>query len=100
MDRCIHDVPLGDIRARKFLDNLALSGNQNSIGKRHYLGEIGRNHHNRFAFVGQSPDNLMNFGYSTDINPTRSEEHTSELQSLMSISYAVFCLKKKNTYKN
>src|SRR3546814_9603005 len=28
----------------------------------------------------------------------RSEEHTSELQSLMRISYAVFCLKKKNTY--
>src|SRR3546814_5933191 len=27
----------------------------------------------------------------------RSEEHTSELQSLMSISYAVFCLKKKTT---
>src|SRR3546814_4450055 len=35
-----------------------------------------------------------------DLNPvfatsTRSEEHTSELQSLMRISYAVFCLKKK-----
>src|SRR3546814_8331964 len=29
--------------------------------------------------------------------PFRSEEHTSELQSLMRISYAVFCLKKKNT---
>src|SRR3546814_4716683 len=28
--------------------------------------------------------------------PGRSEEHTSELQSLMRISYAVFCLKKKN----
>src|SRR3546814_6349022 len=28
----------------------------------------------------------------------RSEEHTSELQSLMRISYAVFCLKKKNAY--
>src|SRR3546814_3490843 len=28
--------------------------------------------------------------------PARSEEHTSELQSLMRISYAVFCLKKKN----
>src|SRR3546814_10015980 len=28
-------------------------------------------------------------------NPDRSEEHTSELQSLMRISYAVFCLKKK-----
>src|SRR3546814_4992704 len=30
----------------------------------------------------------------------RSEEHTSELQSLMRISYAVFCLKKKNKNKN
>src|SRR3546814_4603565 len=30
----------------------------------------------------------------------RSEEHTSELQSLMRISYAVFCLKKKNTRTN
>src|SRR3546814_8773064 len=29
--------------------------------------------------------------------PIRSEEHTSELQSLMRISYAVFCLKKKST---
>src|SRR3546814_3863433 len=30
----------------------------------------------------------------------RSEEHTSELQSLMRISYAVFCLKKKKTQKH
>src|SRR3546814_1759996 len=30
----------------------------------------------------------------------RSEEHTSELQSLMRISYAVFCLKKKKTIRN
>src|SRR3546814_5924665 len=29
------------------------------------------------------------------VDPDRSEEHTSELQSLMRISYAVFCLKKK-----
>src|SRR3546814_1623346 len=33
------------------------------------------------------------------LEPPRSEEHTSELQSLMRISYAVFCLKKKK-YKN
>src|SRR3546814_10769584 len=32
--------------------------------------------------------------------PSRSEEHTSELQSLMRISYAVFCLKKKKKRKN
>src|SRR3546814_1039617 len=31
-----------------------------------------------------------------DLEGSRSEEHTSELQSLMRISYAVFCLKKKN----
>src|SRR3546814_4980708 len=35
--------------------------------------------------------------FSTRPLPIRSEEHTSELQSLMRISYAVFCLKKKNT---
>src|SRR3546814_6016673 len=33
---------------------------------------------------------------SVAVEHTRSEEHTSELQSLMRISYAVFCLKKKN----
>src|SRR3546814_1501341 len=34
---------------------------------------------------------------ATHADETRSEEHTSELQSLMRISYAVFCLKKKKT---
>src|SRR3546814_3659203 len=33
-------------------------------------------------------------------SPVRSEEHTSELQSLMRISYAVFCLKKKTYLDN
>src|SRR3546814_3821087 len=33
-------------------------------------------------------------------DPCRSEEHTSELQSLMRISYAVFCLKKKTQHTN
>src|SRR3546814_6596714 len=35
-------------------------------------------------------------GFGVDVD-LRSEEHTSELQSLMRISYAVFCLKKKKT---
>src|SRR3546814_5298559 len=35
-------------------------------------------------------------GVTRLLERTRSEEHTSELQSLMRISYAVFCLKKKN----
>src|SRR3546814_7008073 len=34
-----------------------------------------------------------------DLRIDRSEEHTSELQSLMRISYAVFCLKKKTTIR-
>src|SRR3546814_8592175 len=39
------------------------------------------------------------FGFGRPkIKAMRSEEHTSELQSLMRISYAVFCLKKKNNY--
>src|SRR3546814_3674369 len=45
----------------------------------------------------QCPQTL---GYTVDAEMigARSEEHTSELQSLMRISYAVFCLKKKKNY--
>src|SRR3546814_2912458 len=46
---------------------------------------------------------IINIGSTAGIvgDPLRSEEHTSELQSLMRISYAVFCLKKKKkTIKN
>src|SRR3546814_12156158 len=39
------------------------------------------------------------FAASGFVNVVRSEEHTSELQSLMRISYAVFCLKKKKKKK-
>src|SRR3546814_3277889 len=38
-------------------------------------------------------------GYETR-SPRRSEEHTSELQSLMRISYAVLCLKKKTPFED
>src|SRR3546814_8459831 len=40
-------------------------------------------------------DERQNYPVADMIFPPRSEEHTSELQSLMRISYAVFCLKKK-----
>src|SRR3546814_6568947 len=42
--------------------------------------------------IARSPNTQPN-----PTNRTRSEEHTSELQSLMRISYAVFCLKTKKT---
>src|SRR3546814_4756424 len=38
------------------------------------------------------------YGMAFDFFNIRSEDHTSELQSLMRISYAFFCLKKKNSY--
>src|SRR3546814_4616024 len=44
-------------------------------------------------YLGVSPDELDRV--APLYNLLRSEEHTSELQSLMRISYAVFCLKKK-----
>src|SRR3546814_8518215 len=48
------------------------------------------------GFVGQQDLRLLHQrAYDTDALALRSEEHTSELQSLMRISYDVFCLKKK-----
>src|SRR3546814_3311509 len=42
-------------------------------------------------------DNSVRRALQRILTVSRSDEHTSELQSLMRISYAVFCLKKKNT---
>src|SRR3546814_5762249 len=51
-----------------------------------------------WLFVRQLACQIRNDLTHPHPNPSpRSEEHTSELQSLMRISYAVFCLKKKNT---
>src|SRR3546814_7080535 len=62
--------------------------NSNAPGRSSFLGQL------NCAFLPRMA------GQSTRSQP-RSEEHTSELQSLMRISYAVFCLKKKiNTYKH
>src|SRR3546814_9105292 len=62
----------------------------------------------RILVNGNNIENLpvhkrIAFGISRSFQITalfRSEEHTSELQSLMRISYAVFCLKKKNHTKH
>src|SRR3546814_3150490 len=45
----------------------------------------------------QAPDIGFEIGIFGTVLGRRSEEHTSELQSLMRISYAFFCLKKKTT---
>src|SRR3546814_9968735 len=58
------------------------------------LSAAGRRYHALHAIVS---GHLIPRGAPVDrlLGPVRSEEHTSELQSLMRISYAVFCLKKK-----
>src|SRR3546814_2089313 len=62
-------------------------------GKSAAMDHIWANRTQLFADYLAAPDKIQ---YCRSI-PWRSEEHTSELQSLMRISYAVFCLKKKNT---
>src|SRR3546814_3350199 len=51
---------------------------------------------NMSSFSSKAWPNRASTRSKSTTGATRSEEHTSELQSLMRISYAVFCLKKKN----
>src|SRR3546814_6232833 len=55
--------------------------------------------YHRAAEIGIENRSKMNKQQLIDALRNRSEEHTSELQSLMRISYAVFCLKKKTKRK-
>src|SRR3546814_10732705 len=52
------------------------------------------------AFSHASKSRLLSLVFPPSWLKGRSEEHTSELQSLMRISYAVFCLKQKKTTHN
>src|SRR3546814_6003448 len=56
--------------------------------------------HRRAALPGRAKGRTNHYDRSTCHSSRRSEEHTSELQSLMRNSYAVFCLKKKKTYND
>src|SRR3546814_1837067 len=71
----LRHLPLNDLRAR--------DGEPFGQRRAHLLGHV--------AHPRKVGDAVM---------VDRSEEHTSELQSLMRISYAVFCLKKKKTNSN
>src|SRR3546814_8327088 len=69
---------------------------RDAIGRTEKLAPVDRRHH-----LLEAVDDIgiaLAEGVARDLHAgNRSEEHTSELQSLMRISYAVFCLKKKNT---
>src|SRR3546814_3992120 len=55
-------------------------------------------HRGALSYAGRASQGVESLDHRSPGN--RSEEHTSELQSLMRISYAVFCLKKKTTQRN
>src|SRR3546814_10196582 len=78
-------VPQALLDAPRYVDAVAkLLGRQPSEFRKYLQARASR----KFVYI------------SDPLSPAeakRSEEHTSELQSLMRISYAVFCLKKKNT---
>src|SRR3546814_1803853 len=75
----------GDHRQIRTLANLDIERRGLPFDPRHVLVAGGRVDHDPEPVVGKVVDDQV----------VRSEEHTSELQSLMRISYAVFCLKKK-----
>src|SRR3546814_3250880 len=88
-DVCSSDLPCGDVQLK-----VPPNGGRIENGQQKFLA--------RLYGKGKSGKNGISAGWdrillSMLVGPAtpRSEEHTSELQSLMRISYAVFCLKKK-----
>src|SRR3546814_5720075 len=90
LSRCVRcHVPFSRIWKGNAMGEFTLPRNSKIQPGKHYPAKDAKQPRT-FRIYRWSPDD--------DKNPridTRSEEHTSELQSLMRISYAVFCLKKK-----
>src|SRR3546814_2682028 len=91
--RAVQDVDAQDRCVRRHLHRQPAAGVAGAQDVAHHrlAGRVRRRRSE--PRVGLEP-----LGAAREIRP-RSEEHTSELQSLMRISYAVFCLKKKNTQR-
>src|SRR3546814_9056006 len=88
-----HPGPLGDLATQRMPPVQVLA----AIAEHpcHAIGEWSRDQE-----ADQVAGGLVGPVHVLDDEQERSEEHTSELQSLMRISYAVFCLKKKKYNKN
>src|SRR3546814_5495485 len=92
-DVCSSDLDLADVHAM-------LPPERQEAGvhfRRHGSGHAARrNFRGPESLVAGLVIQMFDNGEAVPHHCLRSEEHTSELQSLMRISYAVFCLKKKN----
>src|SRR3546814_6828125 len=87
-DVCSSDLPLWRARRWRLPDEARQTGVPPPVADRRFHSDSGHNPLRR-SQSGTRPRGRV---------PDRSEEHTSELQSLMRISYAVFCLKKKKQH--
>src|SRR3546814_3292682 len=105
-DVCSSDLIVGDMDLAHARDPGSLGGDAVHALPRHQqmnLAQLRRRGDRRQRGVLDGlavvldPDQSLHFATPPLTIPRRSEEHTSELQSLMRTSYAVFCLKKNNT---
>src|SRR3546814_1926666 len=89
-------IPVGPrLDDRKFVDELRTRLDSGEADARHAV-HLER----QDQAVPMDRTVLVEVIYDGELRSLRSEEHTSELQSLMRNSYAVFCLKKKNQRKD
>src|SRR3546814_2317838 len=94
-------APRGDRRAfrNRKVDHRQAGGSLPGAGSRRQNSKVGRLAQAVGGRAAGNPASQSLIHLDSECGSLRSEEHTSELQSLMRISYAVFCLKKKNTQK-
>src|SRR3546814_4620403 len=99
------DVCSSDLNSALVLD-VGLSTAMDDVAAAREIAEhvVGLGHRTIAIIMGDpahaaSAQRLVGYRQAFDAIGLRSEEHTSELQSLMRISYAVFCLKKKKKIK-
>src|SRR3546814_1272701 len=84
-------------RLRRAMATFKRTGDIGAFRGRFIDGMVGRGYPPDFAEdCFRQIEGFSDYGFPE--SHSRSEEHTSELQSLMRISYAVFCLKKKKQY--
>src|SRR3546814_10268917 len=91
--RAIRPDAIEQVHADIIAELHGIGAAEQEVGDHKELGDLQRPPRRPEEDAGEGP---------VEGGPQRSEEHTSELQSLMRISYAVFCLKKKKkktTYK-
>src|SRR3546814_7751610 len=96
MDRIPHQRIVGEQRVVE-MERAAVERAVAALGRDQ---PVGRDSQQPFGLVGVEGDAMLAARLAERQRPgerRRSEEHTSELQALMRISYAVFCFKKKTT---